>query len=86
MANNYFYYTHQAAQAAAEDFAAKNNGHIARQSMTLDDGCDFDYCDEESVNLCWSGEVSALVVRDNDTYEDVAYFAGWCDANEMCYE
>lgn len=76
MANFNYYY--EDALAAAETYAADNNGHIAKDSVTLDDRTRFHYDDIKSRNLCWSGEVNAIVVRDNDTFEDVEYFAYWC--------
>lgn len=75
MANFHYYYND--ALAAAEAYAAENNGHIAKQSATFDDSHRFYYADEMSRNLIWSGEVSAIIVRDNDSYEDLEYFAYW---------
>lgn len=76
MANFHYYY--EDALAAAEAYATENNGYIAKESATLDDSHRFCYEDIKSRNLCWSGEVSAIVVRDNDTCEDVEMFAWWC--------
>lgn len=76
MANFNYYY--EDALAAAEAYAAENNGHIAKESATLDDRTRFNYNDIKSRNLCWSGEVAAIIVRDNDSYEDVECFAYWC--------
>ena len=75
MANFHYYY--EDALAAATAFASENNGYIAREEATFDDRHSFYYADEKGNNLCWSGEVSAIIVRDNDTCEDVAYFAWW---------
>lgn len=73
-----FYYYYEDALAAAENFANENNGHIASREVALDDRHDFYYEDDKARNLCWSGETNAIVVRDNDTYEDIEYFAYWC--------
>lgn len=78
-----FYYTWQAAQAAAEAFAKENNGFIAKESAMFDDRSNINYCDDRSNNLCWSGESSAIVVKDNDTWEVIGLFAGWCDENDV---
>ncbi len=80
MANFNYYY--EDALAAAEAYAAENNGHIAKESATLDDRTRFHYDDVASRNLCWSGEVAAIIVRDNDTCEDVEYFAYWCTKDD----
>jgi hypothetical protein len=72
-----FHYYYEDALAAAEAFAAENNGFIANDEATFDDRHRFYYADTKANNLCWSGEVSAIIVRDNDSYEDVAYFASW---------
>lgn len=76
MANFYYYY--EDALAAAQAYASNNNAHIADESASLDDRHRFYYEDDKSRNLCWSGEVAAIVVRDNDSYEDVEMFAWWC--------
>lgn len=74
---NYFYYFYEDALKAAHEYAQKNNGFIAKDSMILDDNCLFEYCDQKSNDLCWSGEVDAIIVRDKDSYEDIAYFASF---------
>lgn len=80
----FFNYYYEDAQANAEKYAAEHNGYIAKNSAVVDDRCYFEYLDEidtesykKAVNLCWSGETSAIIVRSNETYEDIAYFAGW---------
>lgn len=77
-----FHYYYEDALAAAEQFANENNGYIARDSRTMDDTCKYDYQDIKANNLCWSGEVAAIVVRHNDTHDDIAYCAWWCSKEE----
>lgn len=80
MANFNYYY--EDALTAAEAYANESNGFIAKDSATLDDRTRFHYKDDKARNLCWSGEVNAIIVRNNDTYEDDEYFAYWCTKDE----
>lgn len=66
------------AKAAAERFAANNNGQVRRQMAILDSQSLFDcICDDdEAAQLDWSGEVNAYEVIDQD-YNTMAYFAYW---------
>lgn len=86
----YFNYYYEDALESAREFISKNpnyelstnwKGHLNMTS--LNDSCTFVYLDNTSNNLCWSGEVSAYIVRDKETYEDVAYFAGWCGKDDV---
>lgn len=72
-----FHYTYEAAMEAAQEFAKNNNGWIrkVRQDERSLLGCE--YADDQAANLCWSGEVSAIEVDDNDTDEVIGIFAHW---------
>lgn len=70
-----FYYNYDNAMAEATAYANANNGKVADHSAVCDDRTQFDYVDREARNLCWSGETSAIVVIDCDTYEEIAHFA-----------
>lgn len=73
-----FHYHYQDALDAAKAFAKENGFYLSSQEITVDErtmsGCD--YMDERADNLCWSGEVSALVVEDDD-FNAAGYFAYW---------
>lgn len=75
---NELYYRKSAALAAAEQFAASNNGMV-KGSVIRDERSKFDFEDDEIQSICWSGEISAILVRDKDTYEEIGAFAYWDD-------
>lgn len=75
---NELYYRKSAALAAAEQFAASNNGMV-KGSVIRDEHSKFDFEDDEIQSICWSGEISAILVRDKDTYEEIGAFAYWDD-------
>lgn len=74
-----FHYTYEAAMEAAREFAKNNNGWIRKDKATMDERSlrDCEDADDRVVNLCWSGEVCAIQVDDNDTYDTIGYFAYW---------
>lgn len=72
------YFRKSAALAAAEQFAASNNGTV-KGYTSLDHNSKVDFEDDEMQNTRWSGEVSAILVRDKDTYEEIGYFGYWDD-------
>lgn len=73
-----FHYNYTDAKSAAETFAKENGYYVARREATMDEksmsGCD--YMDEQADNLCWSGEVSAIVVEDYEG-DRKGVFAYW---------
>lgn len=75
--NCYFYYYHEDALQAAEEYAKVHHGYIAKKTISLNDKCLLRYCDQESNDLRWSDEVDAIIVRDNDTHKDIACFASY---------
>ena len=75
---NELYYRKSAALAAAEQFAAENNGMV-RGLVTRDDRSRFDFEDDEMQRICWSGEMNAISVVDKDTLEEIGAFAYWDD-------
>ena len=65
------------ALSAAERFAEENKGWIPRSGRIVDDRTSFDeYGSDDAMNLCWSGEVNAIVVL-NDDGQEIGIFAYW---------
>lgn len=72
------YREYQTALKEAKEIARRDNGYIVKEKeVILSDRTDFDYIDRDMRNVVWSGEISGIIVRDNDTYEDIAYLAYW---------
>lgn len=73
-----FHYFYADAMEAAKAFAKENNAYVGRE-VAADDrslaGCD--YMDDKADNLCWSGEVSAIPV-DDENGTTIGLFAYWC--------
>ena len=73
-----FYYHYADALASAREFAKDNNGAIADSGVSMDDRSLVDcYRDDKAANLCWSVEVAAIEVDDNDTGMPIGFFAYW---------
>ena len=72
------YFRKSASLAAAEKFAASNNGTV-KGYTSLDHNSKVDFEDDEMQNTHWSGEVSAILVRDKDTYKKIGTFGYWDD-------
>lgn len=70
-----FYLKREDALKAAKKFAEENDGWINNQMAIMDDRCEFDYMDDASQRLMWSGSVSAFSVWLGGT--DFSYFAFW---------
>ncbi|MGP1610266.1 MAG: hypothetical protein ACTTGW_01370 [Candidatus Cryptobacteroides sp.] len=72
-----FYYRKSNAVKAAEEYARKHGGLI-RGSKSYDHKHSFDFEDDEvQENLCWSGEVDAILVVAEADYSEMAAFAYW---------
>lgn len=79
----YFSYYRHDAMAEAINYANNHpNCEVASNETSVDDRGRFIYLDEKANNLCWSGETSAIVVRNTETFEEVALFAYW---NSLVY-
>ncbi len=73
-----FHYFYADAMEAAKAFAKENNAYIGND-VAADDrslqGCE--YMDDKADGLDWSGEVSAIMVEDEDG-KPIGIFAYWC--------
>lgn len=73
-----FHYNYADAKSSADSFAKENGYYVSMHETLMDEramsGCD--YMDEQADNLCWSGEVSAIVVEDYEG-DRKGVFAYW---------
>lgn len=78
-----FHYFYADAMAAAKAFAKENNAYIGKE-VAADDrslaGCEC--MDEKADNLVWSGEVSAILVED-ENFKPIGIFAYWCVEDQV---
>lgn len=75
--DKFFFLKYDSAAKAAEAYANEHNCFYGSSEISADSkmmqGCDYD---DDSVNLSWDGEVSAIVLE-NYEGEMVAIFAYW---------
>lgn len=73
-----FHYNYADAKRSAEAYANENNYYVSDHEALMDErsmsGCN--YMDEQADNLCWSGEVSAIIVEDIEGAQK-GVFAYW---------
>lgn len=75
MRKELYYYLESALEAAEQLIETESAYIVEHEEALVDDRTDFDYISREMNNVIWSGVISAIIVRDEETNEDIAWFA-----------